>query len=334
MKLFYTSFSVIILMSIYSESEEKMSPKEWLQYIRQKKGLDKKFCIPRDSIKNFIKKLPKQNRKDAEKIWLSRYNQNISEVYDELMDTYLNQVKPILSKNELDSIKDTYFDIFPTFKVNARVGYTPRGDKIILLHEALGFTINYWSHWYLRSLDENRIDYLLLNPQSLEYALKYILSTWNGVYNYEATLPDIYPKTEDSWRISEELTLSAIVFVIGHEIGHIYYNHSPYTKNKIDNHKKEFEADLFGLKISIRFSLLKSSLLYTDTYYTKYMLFGPLFVLAIISLFGDSESQKHPSPSARCGNLLKNYIKLINEILGDKFDKFLKEIDKDLEDIL
>ena len=161
-------------MNNISKPEQEMSPKEWLQYIRELKGLNKKFCIPKNSIKELINKLPEKNRKNAEKIWLVRYNQNISDIYDELMDTYLQQIQPIMAKKELERIKNTYFGIFPTCEFNGCAGYTPRGDRIVLLHEGLGYTINFWSHWYLRILDENGIDYLSTNPKSLEYVLKYI----------------------------------------------------------------------------------------------------------------------------------------------------------------
>jgi hypothetical protein len=96
----------------------------------------------------------------------------------------------------------------------------------------------------------------------------------------------------------------------------------------------EFDADLFGLEMSIRFSLLKSFELYQDSYFTKYMLFGPLFALAILSLFGDTESDRHPSPSARRDNLLNNFLREIQNILGNRFDDFLKWIDNDLLDIM
>lgn len=323
------------MMNNVSKPEEKMSPKEWLQHIRELKGLNKNFCIPKDSLKEFINRIPEKFRKNAEKIWFARYNVNISDIHDELMETYLQQIKPILTKDELEIIKNTYFGIFPTCDFNGFAGYTPKGDRIVLLHEGLGYTINFWSHWYLRLLDENGIDYLLKNPTSLEYVLSYILSIWYGKQNYKTPLPDIYPKTEDSWSLSERLTLSSIAFVLGHEIGHIYYGHNKYSNNKNHNHKMEFEADLVSLRISIRFSLIKSTLIYSDTYYTKYMLFGPLFALGIMSLFGDSDSLTHPSPSSRRDNIINNIMNEIRTLVGDeKFDVFLEEMDIDLHDIL
>ena len=51
---------------------------------------------------------------------------------------------------------------------------------------------------------------------------------------------------KDDWvdEVSQKLLASAMVFIMAHEFGHVYYHHSPP-----DVQRKEWEADAFGLEI-------------------------------------------------------------------------------------
>ena len=109
-----------------------------------------------------------------------------------------------------------------------------------------------------------------------------------------------------------KLLNSCIAFVISHEIGHHILKHTSIAENTSikkfislpsdfsNNHKLEFEADLFAAK---SLSLLRN----TTTYYDEYIVYiAPLLSLSSFGLlFGDSteDSDTHPSISKRYLNL-------------------------------
>jgi hypothetical protein len=316
-----------------NKAVQEMSPKEWLEHIREKHGFTGNYNIPKDALGDLLSKIPESDREKARAIWMSRYEKTVGEVADELMQQYIDQILPVLTPRQREIANSTFFGIYPTRKVNGFSGLTPRGDRIVILHEGLGYTINFWSHWYLRNLDEEGKNYLLDDPEQLYLVLRYILRVWYG-YTPDNKLPDIYPKSEDTWQLSEFMTLSAIAFVLGHEIGHIERNHKAYSSNKDRNHSMEYEADRVGLAVSIRYSLLKVAALELDNYYSKFMLFAPLFALAVMSLFGDTSTITHPSPSSRHDHLLASYEKEMGLILGEHFGPVVADIDEDLFSIL
>lgn len=64
------------------------------------------------------------------------------------------------------------------------------------------------------------------------------------------------------------------------------------------------------------------------------MLFGPFFATAVMSLFGDTSSNTHPSPSSRSEQLIQTYQEAVRLLLKDKFDSVINEIDERLFEIL
>ncbi|MCK4622824.1 MAG: hypothetical protein KAT62_11495 [Desulfuromonadales bacterium] len=316
-----------------AKSSKEMTPSEWLTSIREKYKLNGNLSFQDSWLEDLLSRLPASNRDAARKIWIERRSKKASHVLDEMMEQYLQQVFPILSPNEKIAAETTFFGVLPTYQFNAYTGFTPRGDRIVILHHALVYTLSYWSHWYLRMKDEGGKDYLRENPRRLIEALLYIVSIWLE-QPLNVALPDIYPKTEDSWQLDECLVFSAISFVIGHELGHIICGHSHYGSDQDKNHMMEFEADQIGLSIAIRHTLVKTSVVKGDTYHTKFMLFGPLFALTVMSLFGDQSSHTHPSPSDRQTKLLLVFRGELQKILGARLSDFLDDVEDNVFDVL
>ncbi len=310
---------------------EDMAPNEWLDYMRKKHGLNNKYDLPDNWLEDFLQRLPSTERKKAKKIWLERRNKISPIIHDEMIDTYLKQIKPILNPIEKEITDKTFFGIMPTYQFNAYAGFTPKGDRTVILHFALVHTLGFWTHVYVRSWEEKNWDFF--TDSNLYNSLNYIIHSWQGL-PYNNKLPDIYPKTKDSWDLDQCLVMSAISFIIGHEIGHVLHDHRGYGTDRIKNHKMEYDADRCGLSIMLRHSLVKTLAIKGDTYHTKFMLLGPFLALAVCSLFNNHSSDTHPSPSDRCKNLHTIYRQELSNILGIFLNDFLDDIDHDVFDVL
>ncbi|MBE0681585.1 MAG: M48 family metalloprotease [Anaerolineales bacterium] len=311
-----------------------MTPSEWIAHIRAEHGLTDTtpYHVPNDWLNSLISHLPAKDRRKARKVWNSRQGRPAYQIYDELMKTYTEQIEPILQSNERQVFLETNFAVFPTHQFNGYAGFTPRGDRVIILHQALGVTLNFWSFWYLRVFEEGN-NYLTDNPVRLAETCKYIMRVWNGLQTI-TPLPDIYPRTNDSWELSETMTLSAISFVLGHELGHVLHNHTSYTNNRDANHAMEFEADQIGLSIAIRHSMIKSMSLKQDNYFAKFGLFAPLFALSVMSIFGDTPTNTHPSPTQRKEKLLLAYRDIFSDIFDEKDQEIWDWVDENLQRVL
>ena len=312
---------------------DEMSPGEWFVYIRHKYDYGAPFNPPRASLEDFLSRLPASDKEVTREVWMRRYKMKMSEIHDELMQQYLQRLMPIFKTEEKEIVETTFFGILPTHDFNGYAGFTPRGDRVIILHEGLAHMLDFWSSWYLRVLDEAGKDFLIENPEKLYVALSYILAFWYGSKR-PARLPDIYPKNKDSWDISECLTFASIAFVLGHELGHVLFKHSAYTADRDRNHAMEYDADRVGLSISIRHSIARNAYLRRDNYYPKFMFTGPLFATAVMSLLGDSPTNTHPSASDRMERLIAAYDEELRAILGKDTDAFVKAVDEDIFTIL
>lgn len=319
--------------TIANTPEESMSPQEWLESIRKSHRYDREFYWPDDKMEDFLARLPIEEREPARKVWRARFGRRISEIHDDLMTQYLDRIRPVLNSDELHAVDSVYFGVFPTSEFNAWAGTTPRGDRVVILHEGLPHTLAISAHWYLRLWEEGGLTYLSQHTGSHLNTLEYLVRVWYGQVDPDLVLPDIYPKSRDGWGLSEELALAAIAFVLGHEIGHITHGHSGYSDDVAKNHEQEHEADRAGLRLVLRYSLLHS-LRRDDTYYLKFMLFAPLFALAVMALVSGSASSTHPSAFRRREVLMPAFSEEWAYFFRGRGERALADIDSDLFRIL
>ena len=313
---------------------EEMSPKDWLKHMRFQHGLcdTTLFRLNHKWLEAFLSRLPETERQNARAVWESRNGKPMYEIYDGLMDTYVEQISSVIRPEEQEVFGETLFGILPTCEFNGYLGYTPKGDRVIILHEALGYTFNFWSYWFHRAHEEGN-SYLTGDIQKQVKTVRYIVERWHG-YPPTADLPDIHPKTLDSWSLSEIMTLGAVSFVLGHELGHALHNHKGYGSCVEANHEMEYEADSIGLSFAIRSALFRTAILKQDNYYIKFGLFAPLFALGVMSLFGDEASDTHPSPSSRRERLLAQYSSVFTKLFHNNARKIWDDTDSDLQSIL
>jgi hypothetical protein len=313
------------------KAPQEMSPAEWLSALRQKYGLAR-VSFPDAWLDAFSARIPLSHRAEMRRVWLARKGMSAEALHDELMKEYLDQILPVLRPDERQAAESTFFGILPTFQFNAYAGFTPRGDRVVILHEMLGATLAIWSHWYARMQDENKKDHLLGNSDELRNMLRYVHSLWSA-QPFEGVLPDIHPKTEDSWHLDETLVMSAICFVIGHELGHVICGHQGYTADRRRNYAMEFEADRIGLSIVARHAVVKGALA-KDTYHTKFALFGPLFALAVMAFFRNKSSETHPSATERRLRLVRSYRRVLRDFLDSEASSWRREIGSDVFKVL
>ena len=311
---------------------ERMMPRQWLEYLRKKHLPDTPFVVSKSHLEWLLSNLPDDARENARRVWLGRHGRSTYAILDELMDRYINEAALGMTQAEFQVTRDVLFAVLPTYDFNGFAGFTPRGDRILILHWGLGMTFSFWSHWYLR-LHEEGNSYITRNEERLFETLRYFARFW-----YDADpgpqFPDIYPRTQDSWELDEAMTRGAISFVLGHEIGHIIQRHRAYGRDQSKNHPMEFEADRKGLEVAIRLAFFSTATLDKDNYFTKFILFGPLFATAVMSLFGDQPSSTHPSPTIRKERLLLAYEPILRCLFKDKYDLMVTETDEDLFNML
>lgn len=316
-----------------NDPEASMSPQEWLDSIRKRHRYDREFRWPGEKMETFLARLPAEEREAARAVWTARFGRRILDIHDDLMAQYLDRIRPVLMNDEQQVLDHTYFGVFPTGEFNAWAGFTPKGDRVVILHEGLSHTLAISAHWYLRLWEEGGLEYLSRHAASHLHTLQYLVRVWYGQLDPDMVLPDIYPKSQDAWSLSEELAFAAIVFVLGHEIGHITYGHTGYSHDADKNHQQEYEADRSGLRLVLRYSLLHS-LRRDDTYYLKFMLFAPLFALAVMALVSESTSNTYPSAFRRRKLLMSAFPKEWADFFGKRSEWSLAQIDPHLFRIL
>jgi hypothetical protein len=312
--------------------ESTLSPKDWLAFMRKRHGLDMPFRWSK-GVDHLILQLPEDQRERAAKIWKCREGKTIAEIHEEQFQVYIDRIIPALTESQQALMKETYFGLYPSHTFDGYATWTPKGDRIVLLHDGLPHSLALWSHLFVRQMEQGGgLNTLTENLPAFIQVLEYFASVWLGKIS-EMPNFEIYPKTTDGWQLSEELTHAAICFVLGHEMGHVHLQHKGYTDDIDANHAMEFSADIYGLNLCIRYMLLHSAR-YLDNYFTMLMLFGPFLALSVITLIGSEDSNTHPGAVRRSEFLIKNLETELRKVLSNKYELFLEEINPDLINII
>ena len=312
-------------------TEQSLSPAAWLDHIRTGLGYNKPFRWSTE-VDYLINSLPEEDRAAATDVWKSRVGKSIASIHDEQFGRYFERIVPALDEVGAGIAATTYFGLYPTYDFNGYAGHTPRGDRIVMLHAGLPHTLSLWSHLCIRQLEQGGGWEVLERHLNLHHELlNYFSALWHETNIPK--IPEVRPQTPDGWRLSEELTMAAVCFVVGHEIGHIKHAHAGYSNDVTSNHQQEFEADRYGLHLCIRYTLLYCNR-FDDTYFTKMMLFGPFLALAVIALLAPTDSVTHPSAVRRDEFMLDQFSIVLREILRDRADAFASDTDEHLLDVL
>jgi hypothetical protein len=310
-----------------------LSPKEWIEYQRHLRGYEE-LPLPKDLVTKATKTLPGEHSGLIEQFsQLTR-----GQLDDRLIQVYLDSVKGVLTAREREAISGVYFGIFPTFEINGFADRTPRGDPIVMIHLGMPLCAHLWANFFLYTLEQGSWDFLDRRPNDVVGLFCLIGSLWEkDLWKKKMKIisdaHSIFPRDEESWLLSSVLTHSAMVFVLGHEVGHIIEGHKGYNPNDpAYNHHMEYSADTWALRICLRYVIL-SGIAYPDTYYSKFMLLGPYLVLSMTATIMDVQGKTHPSPSERLMKIRNAYEPTIVSILGNEgFQRYKQEMDADFLD--
>lgn len=302
----------------------EMLPAEWIALVRKRHGPFGPTAPSEAWLSEYLRRLPESQQPVARAAWQRLRASSMNETLDRMILPYLHDFVAVLTEDELAAASTIWFALLPTFEFNAHASRTPRGDRVILLHHTLLYTLGFWSHWYLR-LSEERHDYLVADPRKLRSVLEFFAELWRG-QRFTSDPACIYPTTQNSWELDEVLTKAAVVFVLGHELGHIMKGHLGYGEDPQVNHEMEFEADRVGLSITIRHALV-NSFKENDSYFAKYGIFGSLFAIAVMSFRSDLDSRTHPSASRRRDRLMAAIPSELQAFLGTDYDGVLSDLD-------
>lgn len=310
----------------------KLSPKQWAQVQRERLGMDLTFEWNDQVMSTLLASMPQGQRPEAEKVWRSRVGSPISDIHEEQIMQYLSSL--VIPKKLLDdiSISAEQFILMPTNEINAYAGTTPRGDRIVVIHQALTHVVAIFSHWLLFAQEEASMRKSVPHEINKEME-RYFLAIWFSDSSFQ-NRPQAWPKTEEFWELSEFLSFSVMRFILAHEIGHIFHNHKGYTASQDDNHRMEYEADDFAFQCCIWTSVVGGITL-DDNYFSLYSLLGPFFGLAIISLLGDEDTNTHPSCQKRLARLLSNFDERFEESTSKVGTaKFIEWLGADFKEVI
>jgi hypothetical protein len=221
-------------------------------------------------------------------------------------------VQSCLDSVDRKILEDAYLGLYITNDFNAWAGRDPESQRrVVVLHEGLPHTLIAWANNYVKYIETGGgtdVQSLSLFPP----VVRYIVSIWNNVGLQH---PRHEPALEENSTLADELYFASLCFIVAHEIGHIRFGHEEYTSDEKANHEMEFEADLHGLEATTRFALVRASL-YSDTWVFKFALMAPLFVMSLLCLLGDNDSETHPSAGRRLEALIARQEEVFRAILG------------------
>lgn len=306
------------MVSVMADHADPLqAAKQWFEQLQRARGAFRPFPASRDWVDAYLRALPPDFREAARPVWEARFGKTIAEVQNELMAIYLGTTARYLTGDEAHAIRHVLFALYPTYAFEAHVGDTPVGGTAVILHEAIGNVIAFWCHLFTRlSFDGGFAASLFHESGRMETIIRFLQMSWQGSGANNPDVFGVYPTDADSWALSEHLCLSAIAFVIAHEIGHIVHGDAGYTANRAANHRMEFAADRFGLRLCIRRAMALSAEEQGDNYVAQHLLLGPFVALAVIALYGEAASDTHPSIGDRIDSLVAALETEIVAILG------------------
>lgn len=231
--------------------------------------------------------------------------QTATETYSGLEAMWRGVVpRPLLKVMTADQQKlcnNLHVALFPTYSVDAMLTFTPKGDRLVLIHRAM-------SHYLARLLVPfaKVLCGSTLTRSDQESLLLELCQQWNG----ERIADPAMPTSNAEALVHAYLLQASEQFIVGHEFSHAIKQHSAYSSSRGDNHKMEYEADEQGARLLFNTMARGVDSQTTATHGPStecYGLLAPAIVLGSFSLVAPGASNTHPDPLDRMMTFIENY---------------------------
>ncbi len=195
--------------------------------------------------------------------------------------------------------------LFPSYSIDAKLTFTPRGDRLVLIHAAMGPFLARLSSPFAKLLVGGR-----LRPDEQLSLASDLRALWDGTIHHVSVPPESGPHA----LVQAHLSRAAEQFIVGHEYGHAALGHAAYTQNEEANHTMEYEADQYGATLMFRALAMG-----IDSEHPAgrsestecYGVLAPCMVLGGFSLIGAGRSLTHPGPLDRMMTFVEKYQSLL-----------------------
>ena len=310
---------------------ESMGPAKWLAYERRRASgtaipvnariIEEEFDLKMGRLPDYVPLLSADQsvtRADVEDRWLAQY---------------VKILLRVLGDAQRAKASAFYFGVYPTFDINGFATRTPAGDRVVMLHSGLLFSIPMFTGLFVADIAYggsvvDTHEEALLSHLSL-LAWLWTKSANRGMEGFrEIALPPD--------RRIEHATLSNSVasFILAHELGHVFCNHQGYGSDRSSNHAMEYQADAWGLGLWARHAAVNIPLMTPSIGHSRITLLGPFVALGLIRALGGSESDTHPAPVSRFERVRDRFSVLFKEGLpAELYTRYSVELGAGFEQI-
>ncbi len=220
-----------------------MKPEDWLKQKRLESGYNES-CLPINIITEIV--LCKYGRvPKGMKHVLSKYaSMTRGDADDRLAEILSKAIINILPNDLISLANEVFIGIYPTYEVNGRATTTPNGDKVILLHHGLFLSLSLLADLQALEFERATTNKSIEEGKLIEY-IQYIGSLWLPDLKGNFQVSRVNPTTDEFIIYSSVLCTSSMIFVLGHEFGHVIEQHNSYDHNNPGlNHNMEYQADI------------------------------------------------------------------------------------------
>lgn len=299
---------------------EDMNPKEWIALHRKHNGYVDTAYQDQEHWKE-LSGVAKKHNIDIGNV----ADKNDSWRDDKIIDVVTRMM--VLSDDQREALESVNIYIFPTNTMRARVAKTPRGDTLILLHIGIIRTIFKLSQLIALMSDPRRyVAYMTTRGvmTALCVDIGQAFSDEIKKIKLDENLARV-PLTESQYRAAATMAYGCLIFIIGHEIGHIVHEHDGYTDNVKLNHKAEFEADETACDIFYEYCKFSSMVLSGPQLENLFCV--PYIAVGMINMVS-SLTDKHPSPKTRLEKVLTRMRrKILNEMRHKRYETLDSKIE-------
>jgi hypothetical protein len=301
-----------VLVNEIKQVVDRLTASDWLAHERRRAGglsmpvnarlIEEEFELKLGRLPDYVPLLSSDQsltRADVEDRWLAQY---------------VKILLRVLGDEQQRTVSNFYFGVYPTFDVNGFTTTTPAGDRVIMLHSGLLFSIPIFTGLFVADIayGGNVVD---THKEALLSHLSLMAWLWTKSPNrgrerfVEINLP---PRAAIEHAI---LSNSVASFILSHELGHIFCDHKGYGSNRAANHATEYEADAWGLGLWARHAAVNIPLMTPSIGHSRLALLGPFVALGLIAALGGSESNTHPAPVSRFERVRDRFATLFKETL-------------------